>query len=155
MNMIRDVQDWAIEKGIYRKSTATTQATMMYIELGEFADAMLKDSPDVEKQTELGDVIVCLINYLTMMERADDLKQLNRTLNNYHTPNSNDSYSNSDLLVGFMYADDTTTFIRSFIPMYARAVNSTPVECLRLAYNKIINRTGKMINGKFVKSTDL
>jgi len=151
--MIGNVQDWAIEKGIYRKSTATIQATMMYIELGEFADAMLKDLPDVEKQTELGDVMVYLINYLTMMEDSDRLKEVRHLLNDEY--DEDQGYERSDLLVGFMYADDTTTFIRSFIPMYARAVNSTPVDCLRLAYNKISKRTGEMRNGKFVKSADL
>ena len=151
--IIEDVQNWAADKGIYDKSTATIQATMIYIELGEFADAVLKNSPDVEKQTELGDVIVCLINYLSMgCGKTALLQELSEMLRH---PQVDESFTKDDLLVGFMYAEDTSTFIKSIIPLYATAVNSTPVDCLRLAYNKINGRTGKMINGKFVKSTDL
>ena len=33
----------------------------------------------------------------------------------------------------------------------AHSANTTLEECLNIAYNEIKNRTGKMINGKFVK----
>lgn len=151
--IIEDVQNWAQEKGIYNKSKAVTQYILMYIELGEFADAILEDSPLVEKQTELGDVMVCLINYLTMA--SDKTHLLNEMRIMLRHPPIDKSFTQDDLLVGFMYCDELSVFINSIIPLYATAVNSTPIECLTLAYNKIIIREGEMVNGKFVKSSDL
>ena len=36
----------------------------------------------------------------------------------------------------------------------SESIDSTPEECLNIVYNEIKNRTGKMINGKFVKDEE-
>ena len=151
--MINKIQDWAKRKGIYANSTATTQQTMMFIELGEFADEVLKNGTDHDKAMELGDVIVCLINYLTMIDDTECLYSLQNILDGDYS--SDPSFTPDDLVVGFLYADDPPTFIRSMIPLFAVGICTTPSYCLKLAYNKIINRTGEFRNGKFVKSADL
>lgn len=157
LQIIKDVQKWAKEKGIYDKSTADTQLLMAYIELGEFSDAVLKNAPDAEKATELGDVIVCLINYIHMMHYDDNamVKSLEQTLNCVTTPQYGSEHINADLVIAFDYLTDISLFCWKIAPVLANYCNHTLYECLELAYNKINKRKGKMINGKFVKSSDL
>ena len=151
--MIEKVQEWAKSKGIYEKSSATTQQIMMYIELGEFADEVLKGGTAHNQAMELGDVIVCLINYLTMVNDQVSLLDLHGVLDGDYE--YDDSFTRDDLLLGFLYADDITTFINAIIPLYAMGIGHPVSNCLSMAYHKIINRTGEMKNGKFVKSADL
>lgn len=42
-----------------------------------------------------------------------------------------------------------------YINWMAEYLNTTVYDCLKLAYEKILVRSGKMVNGKFVKSSDL
>lgn len=70
-----NVEQWAALRGIYRHSTAEAQLLKAMSELGELADAHIKqDGP--EKADGLIDTIVCLINYAHMegidMEKSMD-----------------------------------------------------------------------------------
>lgn len=65
------VVNWAIERGIVRSSTPQSQLLKTVSELGELADATIKDDED-GIDDGIGDVLVTLIIYAYMMER--DLK---------------------------------------------------------------------------------
>lgn len=70
-----NVEQWASLRGIYRHSTPEAQLLKALSELGELADAHIKqDAP--EKSDGLIDTIVCLINYAYMegidMEKSMD-----------------------------------------------------------------------------------
>src|SRR5690625_7322661 len=65
----QNVEAWAAERGIYEHSTAEAQLLKALSELGELADAHIKDDTS-EKADGLIDTIVCLINY-AHMERID------------------------------------------------------------------------------------
>lgn len=59
------VRKWAEDRGIYEHSTPRSQLLKAVSEMGELADAEMKD--DVNGQIDaVGDVIVCLINYAAM-----------------------------------------------------------------------------------------
>nr|MBF0684277.1 MazG-like family protein [Pseudomonas sp.] len=67
-NVIR----WATERGIYEHSTAQAQTLKAVSEMGELADAIIKDD-DGAAMDAVGDVIVCLINVAHM--RGFDLEE--------------------------------------------------------------------------------
>jgi len=59
------IADWATDRGIYQHSTPQAQLFKAMSEMGELADAEVKDEQD-EKVDAVGDIIVCLINYSRM-----------------------------------------------------------------------------------------
>lgn len=65
------VVNWAVERGIVRYSTPQSQLLKTMSELGELADATIKNDDDAIDDG-LGDVLVTLIIYAYMTDR--DLK---------------------------------------------------------------------------------
>lgn len=62
-----DVIAWATARQIIPNSTPATQLLKMLSELGELADATIKnDRPGIEDG--VGDVMVCLINYCALQD---------------------------------------------------------------------------------------
>lgn len=59
------VKNWATERGIYKHSTSTAQLLKGISEMGELADAQIKDNK-ADKIDAVGDVLVCLVNYCAM-----------------------------------------------------------------------------------------
>ena len=63
--LTRNVQEWALERGIYEHSNARAQLLKAFSEMGELAAAELKwDAP--ASRAAVGDVLVCLINFCAM-----------------------------------------------------------------------------------------
>lgn len=60
-----NVEKWAQERGIYVHSTPEAQLLKALSELGELADAVVKNDRDGLKDA-IGDVAVCLVNYARM-----------------------------------------------------------------------------------------
>lgn len=63
--LTKQITDWARERGIYKHSTAYAQLLKAFSEMGELADAEIKND-HLEKVDAIGDVVVCLINYAEM-----------------------------------------------------------------------------------------
>lgn len=61
-----NVESWATERGIYEHSTPEAQLLKALSELGELADAVIKNDRDGLKDA-IGDVAVCLVNYEKMV----------------------------------------------------------------------------------------
>lgn len=59
------IMDWARARGIYEHSTPNAQLLKGISEMGELADAEIKNI-HADKIDAIGDVIVCLINYAEM-----------------------------------------------------------------------------------------
>jgi NTP pyrophosphatase (non-canonical NTP hydrolase) len=89
------IREWAENKGIYQKGDAKTQYIKLQEEMGELAQAILKND-DEEFSDAIGDCVVVLTNLAK--------------------------------LKGFNIED-----------------------CINGSYSVIANRTGRMINGTFVK----
>lgn len=65
LELIAQIEDWAEERGILEHSTARAQLLKAVSEMGELADAEIKDDL-YEQQDAVGDVLVCLIVYCAM-----------------------------------------------------------------------------------------
>jgi NTP pyrophosphatase (non-canonical NTP hydrolase) len=64
MNLIKEFQpirDWAKEKGIYEKGDSKTQMVKLQEEMGELAQAILKQHP-LGVMDAIGDMVVVLTN---------------------------------------------------------------------------------------------
>lgn len=143
--LIQQVINWADEKGILAKSTPEKQFLKFMSELGEFCDELAKENYDAAKM-ELGDVIVTIILYFELSGnkfRIDSLAtgstgrtgRINRIICDLPT----EAYQ-----LSFNYLSDSLMSL-------TKAIDSTPEECLQLAFDKISKRQGSMVNGVFVK----
>lgn len=56
---------WANDRGIYEHSNATAQLLKAVSEMGELADAEIKNE-NADRMDAVGDIMVCLINYARM-----------------------------------------------------------------------------------------
>ena len=62
-----DVIRWSEARGIIPHAKPYTQLLKAFSEMGELADAELKDSHD-DRVDALGDVMVCLLNYCALRD---------------------------------------------------------------------------------------
>src|SRR5699024_11406582 len=60
-----NVERWAEDRGIYEHSTPEAQLLKALSELGELADAVVKNDREALKDA-IGDVAVCLVNWAYM-----------------------------------------------------------------------------------------
>lgn len=64
-HLIDKIENWAEARGIYTHSTAQAQLLKAVSEMGELADAEIKNDRDARIDA-VGDVLVCLTNYCAM-----------------------------------------------------------------------------------------
>ena len=162
------IHQWAKEREIYEQLTPFDELLKTHEEVGELIKACYdNDKPAI--QDAIGDVMVTMINYC-YMERIDVLEQINDVLN-FERKRADSkvvlSLSIQDSLTRLMHANfrllgigGETPFlyfyeiitIIGYLDDIAFLENTTLEECLNIAYNAIKDRTGRIINGKFVKN---
>lgn len=148
-----NVRGWAADRGIYAHSTPEAQLLKGLSELGELADAVIKDDRDALKDA-IGDVAVCLVNYAYMANRNFDMDEI------IHHAECTET---AEIAIGLMAAGIANLIIGDPIE-YPEAVMSVLMEiaedkyglsfmdCCEKAWNEIKDRRGKMVpGGAFVK----
>ena len=163
------IHQWAKERGIFDKSTPFDQLLKTHEEVGELIKACYdNDKPAI--QDAIGDTMICLINYCYFVFKNKDF-----TIEIINARYMFDSFEGSSTinylgyiaktLIGlfneeFLLQENNNcprnvffrlSHISQLLEKIAQDENTTLEECLNIAYNEIKNRTGKMINGKFVK----
>lgn len=158
------IQEWAKERGIFDKSTPFDQLLKTHEEVGELIKACYdNDKPAI--QDAIGDTMICLINYCYFIE-LDVIKKIKQAVE-LSFPELDiitrviEVYKSLGRLISINMRNEGEKLsepseIRVFSIAYslheiALLENATLEECLNIAYNEIKNRTGKMINGKFIK----
>jgi hypothetical protein len=161
------IQEWAKEREIYKKITRFNQLLKTHEEVGELIKACYdNDKPAI--QDAIGDVMVTLINYcykerIDVLEQIKDVLSFERNRGNSKVVlalNIQDSlnrlmHANFRLIgIGgetpFLCFYEITSII-GYLDDIAFLENTTLEECLNIAYNEIKNRTGRIINRKFIK----
>ena len=161
------IQEWAKERGIFEKSTPLDQLLKTHEEVGELIKACYdNDKPAI--QDAIGDTMICLINYCYFIE-LDAIKKIKQAVELSLSELDIISqvievYRSLGRLISINMSNEGEKLskpseIRVFSIAYclheiALLENTTLEECLNIAYNEIKNRTGKMINGKFVKNEE-
>ena len=158
------IQEWAKERGIFDKSTPFDQLLKTHEEVGELIKACYdNDKPAI--QGAIGDTMICLINYCYFIE-LDVIKKIKQAVE-LSLPELDiisrviEVNRSLDRLISINMRNEGEKLsepseIRVFSIAYslheiALLENTTLEECLNIAYNEIKGRTGKMINGKFIK----
>ena len=158
------IHQWAKERGIFDKSTPFDQLLKTHEEVGELIKACYdNDKPAI--QDAIGDVMVTLINYC-YFKKIDFVKVYEQIkyddsedINIYYALTINDIISL--FLRDILYSSHkplkvtilrTVSHILRNLQNITINDNTTLEECLNIAYNEIKNRTGRIINGKFVKN---
>lgn len=158
------IQEWAKERKIYEELTPFDELLKTHEEVGELIKACYdNDKPAI--QDAIGDTMICLINYCYMID-GDAISffgKYKKTVWDEHAKAIYTSITINETLSGLMrsaciykirISDSLSLYISlTFDCLYTLAdlYDTTLEECLNIAYNEIKNRTGKMINGKFVK----
>ena len=145
-----NVEQWAAERGIYEHSTPQAQLLKALSELGELADAVIKN--DIEGIKDgVGDVAVCMVNY-ARMEDCEDI-----FCHDYAT-GSDSTYEEigfiAETIGGLLTFDDCAELgdICTCLNSIANRYGLDFLDCCEHAWNQIKNRTGHMVaGGAFVK----
>ena len=159
------IQEWAKEREIYEQLTPFDELLKTHEEVGELIKACYdNDKPAI--QDAIGDVMVTLINYC-YFKKVDFTPIIRKSLKRPNTTRVslwfialqvNRSLDSLIFDEARNNVFDTLEYISFTICRMLRPLNSialledtTLEECLNIAYKEIKNRTGKMINGKFIK----
>ena len=155
--LIKKVEQWAIERGL-NTADPNKQRLKLWEEFGELNAAIARDNRDLIKDS-IGDMLVVLIIYCQQLNYTSVNRLFEFDIENYDFLRKLDTSALVD------YTAYEILHLRNFIQSTNDIVNRLSViaerygmeleECLQSAYDEIKDRKGKMINGVFVKESDL
>ena len=157
--LVKLVQDWSINKDL-DKADSRGQYLKVMEESGEIAAAMAR-SDLKEIKDGIGDTVVTLIIFA---QQNDISCRYNPVLpSNMSGLNKITTYARSAAVCsGLILEPSKSDFIKErindaidLLNQLAKLYDWDLKECLQAAYNEISGRTGKIVNGIFVKSEDL
>ena len=131
------IQTWAKEKGI---TNVEKQELKLIEELGELAKEINLGNKENQKG-EIGDVFVVLVILAGMRNKKLDFS---------FSPTSNDISCHFYHLVNYGL-DLNPSIAIDYLNDLATDLGHNLEECAQLAYDKISKRTGKTIDGQFIK----
>jgi len=155
--LIKNVQEWANERGLNKPEQAPVQILKVVSELGELCDAIAKKEKNGNADIidGFGDVVVTLIVLCEMTGEQflhysanecsvmDDIGYLDFA-----------TYDISSMVKCIRYGDPLSEDIRTFMHLlkgWTKLHGLSIEQCLQAAYNEIKNRTGVLVNGTFIK----
>lgn len=154
--LIKKVEQWSIERGL-NTADPNKQRLKLWEEFGELNAAIARDNRDLI-QDSIGDMLVVMIIYKQQLgydsndvfyPRKDNLDFLGRL----------EDIDLIDFIGHGIY--DSRSYIEGLgmvtenLTVLAYRLNTNLKECLAAAYDVIKDRRGKMVNGVFVKESDL
>lgn len=164
------IQEWAKERGIFEKGNVLNQLFKSREEFNELVEAYFTNDKEALIDA-IGDLLITLINVHFFYEKSQKdfvlpfemyyLSSINKMKHiipqREQTPFGMIKRLNV-LIFNFLEDIDSEYLYKKNLKKVLFVVyllceysNLNPIECLNIAYNEIKNRTGKMINGKFVK----
>ena len=155
-----NVQEWSTARGIYEHSTALAQALKAVSEVGELADATIKNDI-AELKDAIGDVAVCWVNVAYMMHIEVDQQYI--TTVNCGKPSILGSAALASRGIAVVASGIAINYLAPVLLdeafMYLRACaianNLDFLDCCSAAWDEIKDRKGHMVaGGAFVKELD-
>lgn len=150
-----NVEQWAEERGIYEHSTPEAQLLKALSELGELADAVVKNDREALIDA-IGDVAVCMVNYARLA--GEHITNPDSTENTVGTTALIGALS--IYIGGHIMSAEEKRFIdtyRTFETLVAICKNegTTFIHCCARAWDEIKDRKGRMVpGGAFVKEPE-
>lgn len=165
--------DWADERGLNKIEFLPMQLEKSREENAELTQAIAKyelgnKDAIVEIKDAIGDIYVTLVVTLKLLKQREIVLHAFRGIHLWYSNDELDTDWNcfsellrttdTDLFKTFMKKEKIDIEMHRTIILYinlldaiAKKYNLELVECVDYAYNQIKNRTGKMIDGSFVK----
>lgn len=135
------ILNWANDKDLLKSENAPKQRLKLLEEVGETAGAILKNKPD-EIKDGIGDIFVVLV--ILCNQISVDIKFEKGAINH------NDLQYNLFALLDLCTENETADCI-DWLDDICINLNLDLTECANLAWNEIKDRTGKNVNGTFIK----
>lgn len=176
--LVENVKAWSIAKGL-DKAKPIKQIQKLSEEWGELNQAKAKSNPEQLKDS-IGDVLVVLIILAQQMNFKDINKLVNANIYKDIPEQIGLFGASTDklLLLGTaeigriagvltinggrneasfqkMIIERSIVHLADVLDAIAVEENTSTIECFELAWNEIKGRTGRMVNGVFVKSEDI
>lgn len=155
--LIEKVEAWSTERGL-NTADPNKQRLKLWEEFGELNAAIARDNREGAIDA-IGDMLVVMIIYKQQLG-YDDNEVFERKLDKHNFIYRLDDSALLDY-IGYSIADTRNYVYYSIerivdnLTMLAYRLGTNLEECLQSAYNEIKDRRGKMINGVFVKESDL
>lgn len=152
-----NVQQWSQERGIYNHSTALAQALKAVSEVGELADAVVKNDREALIDA-IGDVAVCLVNVAVM--DGFELYVGHAVLGGSETLQeiaASAARNTSEVAIAVAYvparaASHVAADALRDLSDLAVLIGANLEHCCEAAWNQIKDRKGRMVaGGAFVK----
>lgn len=158
--LIKLIEQWAIDRGLDKNGTVEGQLIKTAEEVAELIIGISKDDIDVIKDS-IGDVFVTLVigNMFEKQISIDDFKEFSQGIKTA-THGKIDAISelNHDLSSFYFIARYGRGATRSIMLSLVRITNAYHLDftdCVESAYKEIAGRKGRVIDGTFVKESDL
>lgn len=147
-----NVQQWANDRGIYQYSTPEAQLLKALSELGELADAIIKNDRQSLKDG-IGDVAVCIVNYACMEDVSMDMGDIVDAMQPLNS--SIESVAAITQNLGLLLDEEDDDITQSIIASLMRLCDYEALhfsDCYSLAWHEIKDRKGRVVaGGAFVK----
>lgn len=159
MEVVGKIIQWHHDRNLIDGATDDGQFKKLMSEFGEYSDNLAKGRCTKD---DIGDMGVVLLNIAERNECVDSMLVNSLTVHNaeyrtIHNALHDLSCSVFDECIAFYQESITESLIECWETLSSIAHESTYTlkECLEVAYNDIKNRKGQIINGTFVKESDL
>ena len=168
--LIKNTLSWSASKGL-DKADFRKQITKLHEEFGELASGYLKNNQEVIKDS-VGDILVVLT--ILLQQAGCSEERITKAINGFDyngemcEPDTVDLILQIGSVIGitsdaYKYRglklveilERNTTFIATYLKRLSSYLGFEYSECFQIAWNEIKDRTGQMVNGSFVKSSDL
>lgn len=149
-----NVEQWAAKRGIYEHSTPEAQLLKALSELGELADAVIKNDREALKDA-IGDVAVCAINYAKLA----GLPSCGAPVDYIKGGSSISRIGEICVIIGRILrggvVHDSARCLLDVVVGICRREGLDFIDCCEAAWNEIKDRKGRMVpGGAFVKEPE-
>lgn len=161
--LIKNIEQWAEDRNLIEGSTPQKQFIKLMEEFGELCSGVSKNKIDVIKDS-IGDCFVVMV-ILAAQRKKDEMLSVDEIANEY-------SYSKVDIedqLINAVFgwyhlsnelsnkANVTALFVFCFVRLLniAYYFDLNIHDCVQATWDEIKDRKGRMIDGVFVKESDL
>lgn len=155
--LIELVEKWSIERNL-NTADPNKQRLKLWEEFGELNAAIARDNHDLI-QDSIGDMLVVMIILCQQLRYTSVNRLFEFDIENYDFLRKLDTSALIDYtayeILHLRTVIQSTNDIVNRLSVIAERYDFTLEDCLQSAYDEIKDRRGKMVNGVFVKESDL
>lgn len=155
--LIELVEKWSIERKL-NVADPNMQRLKLWEEFGELNAAIARDNHDLI-QDSIGDMLVVMIILCQQLRYTSVNRLFEFDIENYDFLRKLDTSALIDYtayeILHLRTVIQSTNDIVNRLSVIAERYDFTLEDCLQSAYDEIKDRRGKMVNGVFVKESDL